>query len=163
MFHLRKFNTYRDYKAYLQAGDIYLPRVSLIVNAGDHATSVDRTNSQYGPTWIDYSRVGSKFVEIANGDYMFFTNQYGVDGLFDYVAVENSPDDIELHVYHAGTEDELMPGEANYDKYAIKVVDDKLVFPNIERVAKADALLEENLFYVEDIAKLDDPNFHLGE
>lgn len=62
MFHLRKFDTYRDYKDYLLKGDIYLPRVTLIINAGDNATSVDVTNSEYGPTWLDLSKLGEKFV-----------------------------------------------------------------------------------------------------
>ena len=163
MFHLRKFDTYRDYKDYLLNGDIYLPRVTLIINAGDNATSVDPTNSEYGPTWLDFSKLGEKFVQIANDGTMIFTNQYTVDNLFDYVASVNEQGGLELHVYYTGTTNELTSEDTQYyDKYAIKTINDKLVFPALDRVSKGDVLLEENLFYLEDIAKLNDPNFHLG-
>lgn len=94
---------------------------------------------------------------------MIFTNQYTVDNLFDYVASVNESGSLELHVYYTGTTNELTSDDTQYyDKYAIKTINDKLVFPALDRVSKGDVLLEEHLFYIEDIAKLNDPNFHLG-
>lgn len=79
MKHLRVFQTQSEYQAYLDSGDIWLPRVSLIKNGGDEHTS-DDIHDDNGPSYVDYSPLGTKFVEIANGGTMFFTDQV-VDGV----------------------------------------------------------------------------------
>lgn len=74
MKHLRLFKTQSEYQAYLDAGDIWLPRVTLIKNAGDDHTS-DNIYDDNGPSYVDFSRLGTKFIEIANGGTMYFTDQ----------------------------------------------------------------------------------------
>ena len=63
--HLRKFANYSAYKAYLQSGDIALPRFSYIVNSGNWDAPGEKT-SDNGPSWVDYSPLGVLFAEIAN-------------------------------------------------------------------------------------------------
>ena len=63
--HLRKFANYSAYKAYLDSGDIALPRVSYIVNSGNWDAPGLKT-SDNGPCWVDYSRIGVLFAAIAN-------------------------------------------------------------------------------------------------
>lgn len=163
MFHLRKFKTYTEYETYLKGGDIYLPRVTLIVNAGDKAISIDKTSDEYGPTWVDFSRIGNRFVQIVNGGAMVFTNQYAVDGKYDYIAVvDDSTGDIEFNVYLTGTTERLTEdnqvASGDYNKYSIKYLEDGTVeFPQIDGVSLGDdGLLTRKLFYLDDIARLDD-------
>lgn len=74
MKHLRLFKTQSEYQAYLDAGDVWLPRVTLIKNGGDDHTS-DNIHDDNGPSYVDFSRIGTKFIEIANGGTMYFTDQ----------------------------------------------------------------------------------------
>lgn len=60
--HLRKFANYSAYQAYLNSGDIALPRVSYIVNSGNWDAPGEKT-SDNGPSWVDYSYL---FAEIVN-------------------------------------------------------------------------------------------------
>ena len=70
----KKFNTYSEYKAYLNAGDIYLPRVTLIVNGDNSPAPGKGIYDDDGKKWLDFSRVGGKFIEIANDGEMFITD-----------------------------------------------------------------------------------------
>ena len=63
--HLRKFANYSAYQAYLNSGDIALPRVSYIVNSGNWDAEGLKTDDN-GPSWVDYSRIGVLFAEITN-------------------------------------------------------------------------------------------------
>ena len=74
MKHLRLFKTQSEYQAYLDGGDIWLPRVTFIKNGGDSHTSDDIYNDN-GPSYVDFTRLGAKFIEIANGGIMYFTDQ----------------------------------------------------------------------------------------
>ena len=64
--HLRKFANYSAYQAYLNSGDIALPRVSYIVNSGNWDAPGEKT-SDNGPSWVDYSRICVLFAEIVKG------------------------------------------------------------------------------------------------
>lgn len=74
MKHLRLFKTHSEYQAYLAGGDVWLPRVTLIKNGGDSHTS-DDIHDDNGPSYVDFSRLGTKFIEIANGGTMYFRDQ----------------------------------------------------------------------------------------
>ena len=71
--HLRKFANYSAYKAYLDSGDIALPRVSYIVNSGNWLEEGDKTSDD-GPCWVDYSRLGVLFAEIANEGTLYLND-----------------------------------------------------------------------------------------
>lgn len=73
MRYLRKFENQTAYNQYLQGDDVWLPRVSLIVNYGDHPEVPD-IHDDKGPSWVDFSRIGTEFIQIANGT-MYFTDQ----------------------------------------------------------------------------------------
>lgn len=75
MKHLKKFDHYSEYKAYLEAGDIYLPRVTLIVNGDDNPVTGHGIYWDDGQKWLDFSRIGGKFIEIANEGRMYITDQ----------------------------------------------------------------------------------------
>ncbi len=64
--YLRLFKNQTEYAAYIAADDIWLPRVSLILNKGDSHTSNDKY-SDNGPSRIEYSRLGTGFIRVANG------------------------------------------------------------------------------------------------
>lgn len=93
--HLRKFANYTAYKAYLDSGDVALPRVSYIVNSGDW-NKVGSKLSDDGPSWVDYSRLGMLFAEIANGGTLYFTDCPGatarVEGDTLYITTTNPND-----------------------------------------------------------------------
>ncbi len=72
--YLRLFKNQTEYAAYIAADDIWLPRVSLILNKGDSHTSNDKY-SDNGPSRIEYSRLGTEFIQVANGGIMYFTDQ----------------------------------------------------------------------------------------
>ena len=71
--HLRKFANYSAYQVYLNSGDIALPRVSHIVNSGEWNKVGDKTSDD-GPCWVDYSRLGVLFAEIANEGTLYLNN-----------------------------------------------------------------------------------------
>lgn len=86
MRYLRKFEKASDYKQYLEGDDIWLPRVSLIVNAGAEArVGADKWEDD-GPTWVDFSRLGTEFIQVAN-QTMYFNDQI-IDGI-EYKAFLN--------------------------------------------------------------------------
>ena len=93
--HLRKFANYSAYKAYLDSGDIALPRVSYIVNSGEWEKVGDKTSDD-GPSWVDYSRLGVLFAEIANGGTLYFTDCVDasayVEGDTLYIMTKNPSD-----------------------------------------------------------------------
>ena len=93
--HLRKFANYTAYKAYLDSGDIALPRVSYIVNSGNWDAPGEKT-SDNGPSWVDYSRLGVLFAEIANGGTLYFTDCVDasayVEGDTLYIMTKNPAD-----------------------------------------------------------------------
>ena len=72
--YLRLFKNQSEYAQYLADDDIWLPRVSLIYNKGDAHTSSDKYNDN-GPSRLEYSRLGTEFVQVANGGIMYFTDQ----------------------------------------------------------------------------------------
>lgn len=74
MKYLRLFKNQSDYQSYLSADDIWLPRVSLIYNKGDAHTSNDKYNDN-GPSRIEYSRLGTEFIQVANDGIMYFSDQ----------------------------------------------------------------------------------------
>ena len=93
--HLRKFANYTAYKAYLDSGDIALPRVSYIVNSGEWDKVGDKTHDD-GPCWVDYSRLGVLFAQIANGGTIYFTDCVDasayVEGDTLYIMTKNPGD-----------------------------------------------------------------------
>ena len=99
MRYLRKFKNATEYAAYLNGDSIALPRVSLIINAGEEHTVDDRYNDN-GPSWVDFSIIGTNFVEIYNDDTMAFTNQ-----VYDNIAYSASiqGDQIVLSSYNIDT------------------------------------------------------------
>jgi len=73
--HLKEFDNYSEYYEFLQDTDLqWIPRVSLIINKGEEHTSPSKYNDN-GPSWIDYSRIGDKFAQIANNGTLFLTDQ----------------------------------------------------------------------------------------
>ena len=106
--HLKKFNTYSEYYAYLQTGDIYLPRLTLIVNGGDHPAPEKGIYDDDGQKWLDFSRVGGKFIEIANGGEMFITNQPD-QGL--YAEIDSLNGSIVLHNQETGATGSITIGD----------------------------------------------------
>ncbi len=79
MKYLKKYDNHTAYQAYLDEEDIWLPRVSFIVNGGESPESDDKYNDA-GPSYVDFSRIGTEFVQIANGGTMYFTDQV-IDGV----------------------------------------------------------------------------------
>ena len=71
--HLRKFANYTAYKAYLDSGDIALPRVSYIVNSGNRDAEGLKTDDN-GPSWVDYSRIAVLFAEITNEGTLYLND-----------------------------------------------------------------------------------------
>lgn len=74
MKYLIKCKDQTAYEAYMAGNDIWLPRVSYIVNKGASATSDDKYSNN-GPSRIDFSRLGTEFIQVANGGIMYFTDQ----------------------------------------------------------------------------------------
>ena len=93
--HLRKFANYSAYQEYLRSGDIALPRVSYIVNSGDFNTPGDKTDPN-GPCWVDYSRLGVLFAEIANEGTLYLNDCVDasayVEGDTLYIMTKNPSD-----------------------------------------------------------------------
>ena len=93
--HLRKFANYSAYKAYLDSGDIALPRVSYIVNSGEWEKVGEKTSDD-GPCWVDYSRLGMYFAEIANGGILYLNECVDasayVEGDTLYIMTKNPAD-----------------------------------------------------------------------
>ena len=93
--HLRKFANYTAYKAYLDSGDIALPRVSYIVNSGKWDAPGLKT-SDNGPCWVDYSRIGVLFAEIANEGTLYLNKcedaSAWVEGDTLYIVTKNPSD-----------------------------------------------------------------------
>ena len=71
--HLRKFANYTAYKAYLDSGDIALPRVSYIVNSGNWDALGEKT-SDNGPSWVDYSHIGVLFSFFSNEGILYLND-----------------------------------------------------------------------------------------
>ncbi len=86
MKYLKKFLNQTAYNNYLSSDDIWLPRVSWVLNKGDTHTSQDKHNDN-GPSWVDYSRLGTEFIQVANGGIMYFTDQV-YDGVSYTAAVD---------------------------------------------------------------------------
>lgn len=72
--YLRLFKNQTEYATYLANDDIWLPRVSLIYNKGDAHTTTNKFNDN-GPSRLEYSRLGTEFIQVANGGTMYFTDQ----------------------------------------------------------------------------------------
>ena len=93
--HLRKFANYTAYKAYLDSGDIALPRVSYIVNSGNWDAQGLKTDDN-GPSWVDYSRLGVLFAEIANEGTLYLNDCVDasayVEGDTLYIMTKNPAD-----------------------------------------------------------------------
>ena len=92
--HLRKFDNYSAYQAYLNSGDIALPRVSYIVNGGWDAPGLKTDDN--GPSWVDYSRLGVLFAEIANEGTLYLNKcedaSAWVEGDTLYIMTKNPAD-----------------------------------------------------------------------
>ena len=73
MKYLIKCNNQTAYQAYIDENNIWLPRVSYIENKGANATSEDKYNDN-GPSRIEFSRLGTEFIQVANGGTMYFTD-----------------------------------------------------------------------------------------
>ncbi len=86
MKYLKKFANQTAYANYLQADDIWLPRVSWILNKGSSHTTDNKFNDN-GPSRVDYSRLGTEFIQVANGGIMYFTDQV-YDGVSYTAAVD---------------------------------------------------------------------------
>ena len=93
--HLRKFANYSAYQAYLNSGDIALPRVSYIVNSGEWDKEGEKTADD-GPCWVDYSRLGVLFAEIANEGTLYLNDCVDasayVEGDTLYIMTKNPSD-----------------------------------------------------------------------
>ena len=93
--HLRKFANYTAYQEYLNSGDIALPRVSYIVNSGNWDKVGDKTSDD-GPCWVDYSRLGVLFAEIANEGTLYLNKcedaSAWVEGDTLYIVTKNPAD-----------------------------------------------------------------------
>ena len=93
--HLRKFANYTAYQEYLNSGDIALPRVSYIVNSGEWDAPGEKTDPN-GPCWVDYSRLGVLFAEIANEGTLYLNDCVDasayVDGDTLYIMTKNPSD-----------------------------------------------------------------------
>ena len=93
--HLRKFANYTAYQEYLNSGDIALPRVSYIVNSGNWDKVGDKTSDD-GPCWVDYSRLGVLFAEIANEGTLYLNDCVDasayVEGDTLYIMTKNPAD-----------------------------------------------------------------------
>lgn len=80
MRYLKKFENVEEYARYLNGDDIWLPRVSLIVNSDKWPHENPPSSDKYqnnGPKWVDFSIVGLRFAEYAS-ETLFFRNQtYG--------------------------------------------------------------------------------------
>lgn len=74
MRYLKKFTNQTAYAKYLSDDDIWLPRVSLIYNKGDAHTTENKYDDE-GPSRVEYSRLGTEFIQVANGGIMYFTDQ----------------------------------------------------------------------------------------
>ena len=93
--HLRKFANYSAYQVYLNSGDIALPRVSYIVNSGKWDAPGLKTEPT-GPCWVDYSRLGVLFAEIANEGTLYLNDCVDasayVEGDTLYIMTKNPAD-----------------------------------------------------------------------
>ena len=93
--HLRKFANYTAYQEYLNSGDIALPRVSYIVNSGNWDKAGAKTDDN-GPCWVDYSRLGVLFAEIANEGTLYLNDCVDasayVEGDTLYIMTKNPSD-----------------------------------------------------------------------
>ena len=93
--HLRKFVNYAAYQEYLNSGDIALPRVSYIVNSGNWDAQGLKTDDN-GPSWVDYSRLGVLFAEIANEGTLYLNKcedaSAWVEGDTLYIVTKNPAD-----------------------------------------------------------------------
>lgn len=74
MKYLKSFLNQTAYQNYITADDIWLPRVSFIKNGGPEVTTGNKY-SDTGPSRVEYSRIGTEFVQVANDGIMYFTDQ----------------------------------------------------------------------------------------
>lgn len=88
MKYLKLFKNETEYQEYLNGDDIWLPRVSYIINASDNHT-VDDVHNDNGPSYVDFSKIGSEFVQVANGGTMYFTDQV-INGVRYTATVDDS-------------------------------------------------------------------------
>lgn len=73
MKNLKKFNNTTEYNEYLNSDNVVLPRVSKVENkAGQHTTN--ELLNDNGPSFIEYSKVGDEFIQVANDGTMYFTD-----------------------------------------------------------------------------------------
>lgn len=74
MKYLKSFINQTKYQEYISADDIWLPRVSFIKNGGPSVTTGNKY-SDTGPSRVEYSRIGTEFIQVANDGVMYFTDQ----------------------------------------------------------------------------------------
>lgn len=75
---LKRFKNQTAYTQYLSGDDIWLPRVSLILNKGADHTNNNKY-SDNGPSRVEYSRLGTEFIQVANGGCMYFFDKIYTD------------------------------------------------------------------------------------
>lgn len=114
--YLRLFRNQTEYAQYIADDDIWLPRVSLIFNKGDAHTSNDKYNDN-GPSRLEYSRIGSEFIQVANGGIMYFTDQI-YDGVSYTAEVEG--DTISIKTKNLATD--ALTNDAYIDEENSQIV-----------------------------------------
>lgn len=114
--YLRLFKNQTEYAQYIADDDIWLPRVSLVLNKGDAHTSNDKYNDN-GPSRLEYSRIGSEFIQVANGGIMYFTDQI-YDGVSYTAEVEG--DTISIKTKNLATD--ALTNDAYIDEENSQIV-----------------------------------------
>lgn len=112
MKHLKRFANQTEYSEYISSDDIWLPRVSYIINGGTSAVDTDRY-SDTGPSRVEYSRIGTEFVQVANDGIMYFTDQEYKLANGDVVSFTAEVDGECINIRTKN----LMTGELTNDAY----------------------------------------------
>lgn len=80
MKYLKIFENQSAYSSYITGDDIWLPRVSHIINGGEDPDN-ENEYSDTGPSRVEYSRIGAEFIQVANDGVMYMTDQvYEIGG-----------------------------------------------------------------------------------
>lgn len=111
MWHIKKFKDNAEYNAYLRTEDVWLPRISYILNDHeehiDPITGIDASCNEddwstvddstgYGfpwggdnHRWFDAIKLGNHFIEIANGNVVYFTDVEDKNAGWYHASFEN--------------------------------------------------------------------------
>lgn len=117
MKYLKKFKNQTAYQQYISADDIWLPRVSWILNKGDTTPTTQNKYSDNGPSRVEYSRLGTEFIQVANGGIMYFTDQ-----VYDGVSYTAAVDGETIVIRTTNLESGELTGDAYIDEENSQIV-----------------------------------------